>query len=421
MTLLSDTDQQQLYTDGTLHLTGPDGRPLPTILPYRLGMQQPAMRRDASGVPRPYHFAMMQQAAQAGHPLAIAHANANGTPVSMQQPMKKMPPPGSVPQMRISSNGGMRPPGIPPIPSISATNAASHSSPPHHPIPASQHSSPNGANGTSRAAINMPHVDGMMPESSLAQSIINGVVSNPQQDVNMEGTVNGVPSRPKSQNQQPQSFVGIQANGFHMGSMTQAAALALANTNQYNNLNQLHSTSGLSTQQVQNLKSAFANMGDASAMQANAPRGMPGTYMHVIPNGLNMNMQMSQVTPMNLKLPPNRQWPANNNQLQMPNPSLNGVDGQGMNGTVSSSPNLGNTIPIHSPIVNGARVTLRNGNGHMMGTNGHMSISPHMQHTSPPIPSISQSPPRLPVTPTMTLASPSLQHQQSVGSTQGGY
>ncbi|KAA1475661.1 hypothetical protein DENSPDRAFT_883731 [Dentipellis sp. KUC8613] len=57
------------------------------------------------------------QRQQSLHPpgVALSMPRTNGTPISMQAQLKKMQPPMNVPQMRISNNGGMRPPSTPTI------------------------------------------------------------------------------------------------------------------------------------------------------------------------------------------------------------------------------------------------------------------------------------------------------------------
>ena len=52
ITLLHEQDQQSLSTDNSLTVTGPDGR-LQTIIPYRLGLQPPMIRRDTQLGQRP--------------------------------------------------------------------------------------------------------------------------------------------------------------------------------------------------------------------------------------------------------------------------------------------------------------------------------------------------------------------------------
>ncbi|KAF8966069.1 enhancer of polycomb-like-domain-containing protein [Flammula alnicola] len=435
MTLYSETDHMHLLNDPSLVVNGPDGRQH-VIMPYRLGMPPlpPPIRRDGQ-IMRPYPPGMMPQQFPPGHPLAMA--SVNGTPVSMQHQIKKMQPPTAAPQMRISSNGGMRPPGMP-VSSLQTNGLQTNGTTPHHhlspphpiPVPVPQHSPPNGVNGISRAAISMPHVDVQKPEVISTPAIPNGVSTIPQPETNADVTVNGVPARPKSQNITPQSHLalGVPTNGYHLTPMTNMTAAALINSASYqHNANQQHPGGGLSLQQVQNLKSVFANSPtpDVVAAAAIQARGIPGSYMHIGPNGTNMNMQLPPGTNMNLKLPAARQMQWMNSPMQRPASVVNGIDSQlngQLNGTLVSSPNLGHAVPVRSPSANGSRAGMRNG-VHVNGVNGQHSMSPHMHHSPSPLPNIaqSQSPPRLPMTPNMGMASPSLQQQQPVGGTPNGY
>lgn len=125
------------------------------------------------------------------------------------------------------------------------------------------------------------------------------------------------------------------------------------------------------------------------------------------------NLQLAPNTNVNLKLPNTRQaqW-ALAAQLQRPASVVNGIDGQlnsGLtNGMVAVSPTFSQSVPVRSPSTTGSGV--QNG----VHANG---LSPHLQ-ASPPLPNISQSPPRISLAPSMGLPSPSL---QPVGSNQNGY
>jgi enhancer of polycomb-like protein len=436
MTLLVDQDQQSLMTDPTIVLSAADGRQQ-AIIPFRLGMQQPMVRRDPSGVTRSYPAGVppmiSQVAQQAGISLSLPLTTTNGTPISVPAQMKKMQPPVGLPHMRISSNGGMRPPGLPVGGNMSGNVPAPHSSPPHAHA-TGQHSSPeNGANGINRGAISMPHLDVVKSEVNSNPSIPNGV-HNHQLDGSSSSDSNGnavgranSPTRPKSQNQH---HTNIPINGYHLTPMNGYATTALTNTTPY-----LPST-GLSMQQVQNLKSAFANMPpgqDLTSMQANGGRSMPASYTHGVPNGANFNMQLGAGANMNLKLPTTRQmqWAAVGSHMQRPTSVGNGMEGVVMNGSISPSPHLAHAGPVRTPSANGSRAGLRGvgvpqGVGHVIGQNGQLgshSMSPHHQHNPSPMPlsiSQSQSPPHPSQLP-MMMPSPSLQHQLPVGSSQGGY
>ncbi|KAF9005081.1 enhancer of polycomb-like-domain-containing protein [Cyathus striatus] len=403
MTLLGDQDQQSLVTDAGVPGPASEGRSS-VYVPFRLGMTQPNPRTAAFA--RAFHSSM---AASSNHaPISLQTSPQNATPVAVSQPLKKMPPPNGVSQMRISSSMGMRPPSIPAI----SQNGTTRTSPPV-PLPVPQHSPPN---ASSRAAIAMPH---------------NGVVSiqpdNSSQPQDIAG--NGVPSRPKSQNQ-PQVQV---PNGFHLTPLSNHAAPGLAVTapgyQQYQNTQQ----HAVSLQQMQNFKTALATIQQhqvqgqgqdlAALQQASLARGLPA-YMHIGHNGTPVNMHMPNAANMNLKLPASRQmqWAGSGMPMQQrPNSVANGIEAQ----VLVSSPNQVHSVPVRSPSVNGTR-QVRSTNGHIINANGQISMSPPHQHNSPsPMPaSIAQShsPPRLPMTPTLSMASPSMQHQQPLQSSQSaGY
>lgn len=376
MTLLVDSDQQSLMTDASIPIMV-EGRQQ-MVVPFRLGMPQPQMRRSMHP--------------PQGHPAPLpAPVSSTGTPISVQQQLKKMPPPTAVPQvqMRISSNGGMRPP------SVVGNTAISQSSPPHSAV--LPHHSPPVTNGINRAAINISHVDLAKPETLPNHSIMNGAPQAQQPETSQphDPKVNGVNGSPVKLNG---LHPGLPTNGYLIPPLNSQAASAavLANAAQF---------AFPGNMSLQNLKSVLANGADFSALQSVA-RSLPSGYLHV-PNGANFNIQ--QLVPganMNIKLPAARQmqWATTTT------PKVNGVDG-------SASP--GQAVPVRVPSTNGTRP-----NGMRIASNGQLTthgMSPHLQHSPSPISTLSQSqsPPRLPVTPTLTKASPSLQHQQSSNSKSG--
>ncbi|TFK70814.1 hypothetical protein BDN72DRAFT_503858 [Pluteus cervinus] len=425
MTLLQEQDQQGLITDPSLLVMLPDGRQT-LQFPFRLGMS-PFLRRDLMRPPPPMPPHMPLPNGQGTVPLTAP----GGTPISMQQQLKKMPPPGAVPQMRISSNGGMRPPtlpvalNVPPTVTPALQNsppAAPHASPPQ-PIVVPQ-SSPVNGNATSRPAISMPHVDAMKVDPTPLAAIAGGVVSiQPLQpsetSVPQEASapvVNGTsPTRPKPQVQHP----GITPNGYHPAvngfPVTAAGAQSFS---QHASVTAQHI--GLSPQQVQNLATAFKSLPgqDLAALRA---QGNIQKFMHV-PNGANYNLQKLSARPLQWNVAP---------AMQRPPSAMNGMEGVTMtgvavNGAIAPSPG---TIPVRAPSVNGTHPVMRptNGvNGHMLAANGQIPqhvMSPRLHNTPSPMPPVtqSQSPPRLPLTPTISMASPSLQQQQPIGTSQNGY
>lgn len=424
MTLLQDQDQYSLITDPSIMLSSADGRQQP-VIPFRLGAQQPMVRRDAQGVPRPYPTLGVQPSIPQQSAVAISlPLAANGIPISVPAQMKKMQPPVGLPQMRISSNGGMRPPGAPVVASLPQNMAAPHSSPPH--LNAAQHI--NGVNTIARSANHLGHPEGGKPEADTNSLTSNGVVQI-QSDGTPSSDSTNSPVRHKSQ----EHHHGVPVpNGYHLTAIN--GYPAMPNGSPYlHHPNAPHNV--LSIQQKQNLKSAFAaNAGqEGNPMQSNGGRPLPASYMaHVVPNGANFNMQLAAGANMNLKLPASRQmqWAA------LPSRPNNGVEAVVMNG--SMSPNLSPTHPVpggppvRTPSANGSRAGMRGGVApsvsHVIGPGsgvqlGSHTMSPHLQHSPSPmppsLPQAQSSPPR--PTSTLAMASPSLQHQQPIGSSQGGY
>ena len=411
--LLGEGEQHSLFTDPSIPVPTPEGR-YQTVVPYRLGMMA-MVRRDPGGAVRSYP---PPGVVPQGHP-TISHSvpipGANGTPVAVQHQVKKMPPPSSVPQMRISSNGGMRP--VPVVSALQATpNAQVTVGSPPHAVAVMQHPTPSVTNGVGRAAMNMPHVDALKADNHVNGALVNGVAAvSPQADTTgqtQEASTNGSPTRPKSQNQVP---VSLTPSSYQLASIANYGA-ALANPAAFAQyMNGQHT--GLSRDQVQNLKLAFANLPaqDLAAMQSVVNRPLQGSYMH-LQGARNLNVQLSAVAN-NLKLPAAQpmQWTASS-PLQRPGSVVNGVDAQTLSSPVSPT---SNATPVRTPSANGMR---QNGIRAGVMPNGQMPLSPHLSHSPSPLPSaLSQSPPRLPLTPTMGMASPSLQHQQPVGNTQNGF
>jgi enhancer of polycomb-like protein len=426
MPLFQESDLIQLMNDPTIPAVI-DGRSV-MVMPFRLGMPNPHPQQRMPQNVRQFNPGNLPP----NHPLALAAAN--GTPVSMQHQIKKMQVPTAAPQMRISSNGGMRPPSLP-TPAVQTNGITPHHvSPPHPlPVPVPQHSAANGVNGISRAAISMPHVEVQKPEVIATPAIPNGVAAIPSAEPPTDSTVNpvangvanGVPARPKSQNVTPQSHIalGVPTSGYHLTPMTNMGAVNLMNPTPYqHSAAQQHLPNGLSQQQIANIKTIFNNDSAAVAALQQARSTLPASYMHVVSNGATvMNLPNMNTANLNLKLPAARQMQWMNTPIQRPPSVANGMDAQlnnPLNAALAASPSMGHSVPVRSPSANGSRAGMRNG-VHLNG----MSPASHMQHSPSPLPNIaqSQSPPRVPMTPNMGMASPALQQQQPVGGTQNGY
>lgn len=430
MSLFRESDLQSLMNDPTLIVASADGRHQP-IIPFRLGPHQirAPPRVYASGGQAmisqvAQHLQQQQQQQLQQHhqqQQAGGMAPNSGTPISMQTQMKKMNPP-MVPQMRISANGGMRPPSV---------ASMQHSSPPHSSPPHAHAQQPilNNANGVTRGAINMPHVDVKAEIHSNSSINGNGVVpSHSVDNASLAANDINAPTRPKSQNQHHL----VPTTGYPHATMLNG--FPVSNNAQYPHPQLHHANQTLSMQQMQNLKTAFANMvpgQDLHPLQNINAVGLgriPTSYsMHVSPNSsvanANFNLQLAAAqagTNMTLKLPTTRQmqWTTSpNNNINNGNnnmqrvPSVNGVGvGVGVGGmdcSMASSPSSGHTIPapVRTPSTNG----MRGGQGQVQH-----SMSPHLQHS--PSAAQSQSSPMI-----MTMPSPSLQHQQQAVSSQSGY
>jgi len=372
-----------LVTDNTVPVVTNDGRQV-VYVPFRLGVPPSIHRRDALGSFRPVYPALanfISQQPPATNPSQQV-SGINGTPVATQQPIVKMSLPTAAPQMRISSNGGMRPT----VPAVvngvngtqSTVSIAVHNSPPQ-PVPVPRHTSPNGINGiASRPAIAMPHVDVVKTEVHQPSVLTKGPLSIQQTDSTQstESTsANNSPARQKV------SFPSTLHGHLPPG------------PSQMNNTFTPSTYAHLGPAALQNIKSTFANLPNLQ----NQLQRMP--YM----SALALNSSTS------LKAAAMRQIQWTNSPLQRPTSTGTGLDAvNGVNG-VQSTPTT-NPISATASTTNGSRPAMR------IPSNGQMSMSPMPPHTPP-----HQSPPRLPMTPTMTMASPSLQQQQVVGSSQVGF
>ncbi|KIJ67208.1 hypothetical protein HYDPIDRAFT_25680 [Hydnomerulius pinastri MD-312] len=434
MTLLTEQDQQFINNDATLVLVSTEGRQQ-AVLPFRTGAQQPFVRRDPQAQ-RAYPNGISQLATSRQISTSVPLSSIpNGMPISMQAHMKAMQPPAAVPQMRIPSNPSMRP-GPPSIHNMIPTIALPQTSPPQPANTATQ-----AVNGTASQAPAPATTDEdsvkltAAPNGTAANAVaINGTTQQAAAEVSAPPAVEfqqpvaqtGSPARQKADVQQP---VTIPLNGYHVPINGYAIPNGpyMQHPRQHN---------GLSMQQMQSLKMALAQSQDV--MHGAQGRPMQAPYVgHLVPNGAHFNMQMGAGSNMNLKLPPGRQW----NGVVSPLQQAASLGNQQQDGGVamSGSPNLAaaGVLPARTPSANGTRSVSRPGSivgvpssvGHMMPGAQYAAhtLSPHMQHNSPsPLHNAAslpphQSPPRPPPTPTMKMASPSMQHQQAVPSSQGGY
>lgn len=412
MTLLNDRDVQMLSTDATLHFDTVNGRT--HHLPYVLGSVP--FRRDI----RDTQGRLLPPLVVPPQPHLLGSPNFHSAPVSVPHSQhKKMSSLSSAP-MRISSGGGMRTPSSTPL---QPNGMGTHTSPPN-PVSLPQVSPTASVNGISRAAISMPHVDIAKPEPSSTPS-----ASSPKLPMPMDASemaTRGIPARPPSQNlNHPQPIpISTQVNGFHANPVPNISS-AYLNQGQ----------ASLTYAQMQNLKSAFSgvpNANDMAALQSMNRHG--GNFMHpgtmVNGNGIPMQLNPNALKMQNARM----HWAMNNGMnvnggmgIQRPPSIVNGHDGQ-LNGQMNGvngmgSPNHMHAVPIRTPSANGMN-GMRNGihiNGqHSMSPPHQLSMSPHL--SPPPLANISQSQsPRLSMTPTLGITSPSLQHQQAINGSQNGF
>ncbi|OSX65465.1 hypothetical protein POSPLADRAFT_1167718, partial [Postia placenta MAD-698-R-SB12] len=237
--LLNDQDYSSLTTDATITTTSSDGRPQ-SHLPFRFTNRKdiPGMSQRPSPIPL-------------GQPISAVHSASSslslssvGTPVSVATSLKNIAPP-NVPHMRISSNGAMRPPGLPTIPSMPAAISTSHTSPHNTPSVPVGH-----VNGTHDSAAQI--TDGV--DQTVRSPAPNGhtQVSNDQSqpDALSSATTSLSPVRAKTQVQQPISMPSMH-NGYHMTPVNSYSNPMP--TPQY-----MHPSSRPNVQQMPNFKSAFA-------------------------------------------------------------------------------------------------------------------------------------------------------------------
>ncbi|KAI6012212.1 enhancer of polycomb-like-domain-containing protein [Pisolithus marmoratus] len=422
MTLLSEQDHQHINNDASLHVLQ-DGR-THIVTPYRIGAPQPVGRKEQQNAQRAYTNGTSPLATSRQMSASVPLPSIpNGMPISMQAHMKGMQPPSSVPHARIS-NGGVRPPGtpntnqVPVLPSVqpSAQQASSSASP---------------TNGSSASPTTVPIADGDAVKLSSPNGTpgVNGSSSNGSTHDGREASVPPtsellVPNQPAvvRQKAEPQQAVSIPLNGYHVP----INGYAIPNMPYMPHTRQLN---GLTPQQMKDLRSAFAQ-DPSSGMQGTPGRQIQAPYVgHLVPNGTHFNMQMGAGANVNLKLPPGRQWNGVASPLQQA-PNLGNVPDGGGVPILSSPHNTPGVLPARTPSANGNRAVGRPGSmGAVQGAVMHggqypaHSLSPRLPPNSPS-PSttalpLHQSPPRPPPTPTLKMASPSM--QQSVPTSQGGY
>lgn len=428
MTLLSETDQQHVNNDATLVLVSTEGRQQ-SVLPFRTGAQQPYIRRDAQTA-RAFSNGISQLASRQLTSVPIS-AVPNGVPIAMQTHVKSLQPQSTTP--RISHSASLRPPGPPQMMNMIPAVPLSQTPPPH--VTALPVVPANGRIASSLSPAPPPSdADSLKLASAPATkgATVNGAnqhvpdpAPSPASESQQSSLPTGSPVRQKADVHQP---VSIPLNGYHIP----------INGYTIPNTAYIHSRppNGLTVQQMQNLKFALTQGQDLNAaIHGTQGRPIQTSYVgHLVPNGTHYNMQIAAGANLNMKLASGRQWNGVAPPLQQ-NPSLGNQQQDPNSVPGAGSPNLtaAGVLPARTPSANGTRSVNRPGGmgssvGHMMsgGQYAAHSVSPRLQNAGPsPLPNPTslpphQSPPRQSLTPTMKMASPSLQHQ-AVPSSQGGY
>ncbi|KAH8828066.1 enhancer of polycomb-like-domain-containing protein [Flagelloscypha sp. PMI_526] len=157
--LIGDQDWPQLQTDATIHAIGPDGKRISQV-PYKLGIgaYMPPSRPGSNAM----RISAYQQQVQISQ-----SSQASGSPLAMQ--LKKAGMPSQVPQMRISSNGGMPRP----ISSLAQQSASSSAVPQPQMPPPNGLPHSNGAVHVAAAANHTPTANGM-PHATLQTAPVAG-------------------------------------------------------------------------------------------------------------------------------------------------------------------------------------------------------------------------------------------------------
>ena len=312
MSVLQDSDQASLLTDPSITIQSPDGRQL-TVVPFKLGRQSLMPRRDIQGRPFPHPHQQQDIA-----PQTVSLPPLPGASISIPAQVKKIAHSLVSPPPRISSNGGMRPPGLA-VTGLRTTATLPQTSPTTNLTPVV-----NGINGMHHGGIVPVGRDTVKVENTTT-SMPNGTGGQTQAEVHATPDTSAIPQQPRSQNQHPITL----PNGYHLTTINGYPTLS-------NGLQFLPASGhGLSIQQKQSIKSAFATLPSAD-LPTNGTRQVP--YMgHAVPKSANFNMPLMPGTGMNITLPPVR-------QMQWSSPAIprasNGIDASVINTSPSPQPAL---------------------------------------------------------------------------------
>ncbi|KLO14831.1 hypothetical protein SCHPADRAFT_294586 [Schizopora paradoxa] len=417
MHFLQENDNAHIATDPRLFLH--DGQSVNVVMPFKVSPQISPRRESVAharppGAPLPSfhpHAGGVPISTAASNPPQANPPQTAATPIAVQTPVKKMPPPPAPPvSVRSASNGPQRPPSV--VSQSSGTGPAS--SPPaanSQLVP----TLPNGNHVTSPTPAAAP-----MPSNGAVASTSNGVVVpvvGPQASSSNGPTPMEItpanratsPVRPKSQNQTQVNLqqlgmpTGLVANGITNGSFAGFNSVP----NSYAALTQQQAAAHVLMQQQQQasqLKRAYAGQGMPLQQQLSnvngAARANQVAYAQL---GLGGNVNINNLTAMMpLKLPASRQmqWAA-----QRPQSAANGTDALLNQNIQLAAMNGGNAMAVANGMnglaamngmnnlaamtaMNAAMTQMNAMNGVVHSSpNGHAHMSPpnrHAQAQSPP-------------------------------------
>ncbi|CCM00001.1 uncharacterized protein FIBRA_02026 [Fibroporia radiculosa] len=419
VTLLNDQDYESFSPDTSITVTLNDGRPH-THIPFKLSPLTPS-RRDVVAPAR-----AGSTVGTSGEAIASVQSNgllpmlSSGMPSVVPTPSKKMVPP-SVPHVRISSYGEMRPPGLPTLPNMQPSSAIC----PPQSTPSSSTNS--GAQDGSGSPIDADD-HGTQPSAAAG---VNGnaqvIQDHSQSDANSLAVVSSSPVRSKALLQQSISIPAV-PNGYHIPPVNSFSTPMPATP--YVHPPARHNGLGLQ-QQMQSIKSAFmlpSSDSNAQVHNANMQLRTSASYIgHLLPGNSNyVPQQLATARHMQQYL------------QQQRSPSIQSADVNGLEGmsvTPSLSPPMPGT-PVRTPSANGVHTPLSRAGTvpainqtqgraspattHITRLAAPLSPSPHLLNANLGTAQPQSSPSRSPQ-PVLASPSPSLQSRQAVGSSGAGY
>ena len=481
MTLLRDSDHlAELTTDPTLILPTSDGRQQ-SVIPYRLGMPQmvrPAhMRPPHPGMPPGMTIVSPGQPGQPGIPV--------GTPVSMQGHLKKMQPPTAIPQMRISNGGMRPPslPGaglngtsasqpatpqpVPIPPAHMPTNGVNGGGRAAIAMPHVEMVKPAEALAAVQATPAVSAIDASAQQAPATQEAANGAAAGasatasstngaaPQAVAKQQagGVTMSIPNgfhvgvAPVNPSQTPATFVAGNFQPMNNANVNGVAAVSVnggipVSTNGVNGtgvpVNGANAAAAAMNLQKMDFKSVFANMPAQQLAQLrvgafsqnfihaqNGVGGVGGVQGMGVNGAGAMKLPPGAVRQLHYALGAGMQRPSS----AAMNVSVDGT--VGVNGAgVGVGQNAAHLIPVRSPSGGAMRQGMRVAQAGMALGSPHLGVGQAGQQANAQGQQGQQgqgqgpnaSPGRgVSMTPSMGVATPPIQHQQPVGSTQNGY